>query len=315
MTISGESLADASRRKLITKIELPDEDFEPMPEGDIQRRNLSYATEALKLWFEKQENVYVSGNLFIRYEQDLVEKRVAPDIFVVFGMSNKDRVSYTIGEDEGKAPDFVLEVVSKGTRTKDRKQNPLIYKYLGVKEYFQYDPSSKLSKSRSLNGVRLENGEYVAIASSILPDGTLSLHSEVLGLDLHLYPNLNFRFFDPISNQMLRSYAEAEHDREIAELERSQAELERAYEQQARREAEAAQQEAEAIAIQERLAKQEAEAIAEQERNEKLQERLAKQEAEAIAEQERLIALQERNKNEKLAAYLRSLGINPDDIQ
>ena len=279
MTISGE-------RKLITKIELLDEDFEPMPEGDIQRRNLSYATEALKLWFEKQEKVYVSGNLFIRYEQDLAEKRVAPDIFVVFGMSNKDRVSYTIGEDGGKAPDFVLEVISKGTRTKDRKQNPLIYKYLGVKEYFQYDPSSKFLKPSSLNGVRLENGEYVAIASSVLADGTLSLHSEVLGLDLHLYPNLNFRFFDPISDQMLRSYAEAEHDREIAELERSQAELERLYEQQARREAEA---------------------IA-------LQERLAKQEAEAIAEQERLIALQERHEKEKLAAYLRSLGINPDEI-
>jgi Uma2 family endonuclease len=291
MTISGESLADASRRKLITKIELPDEDFEPMPEGDIQRRNLSYATEALKLWFEKQENVYVSGNLFIRYEQDLIEKRVAPDIFVVFGMSNEDRVSYTIGEDGGKAPDFVLEVISKGTRTKDRKQNPLIYKYLGVKEYFQYDPSGKLSKS--LNGVRLENGEYVAIASLVLPDGTLSLHSEVLGLDLHLYPNLNFRFFDPISNQMLRSYAEAEHDREIAELERSQAELERAYEQQARREAEAAQQEAEAIAEQERK-------IAEQERNEKIEERLAKQ----LAEQ----------KAQRLAERLRALGLDPDEM-
>ena len=279
MTISGD-------RKLITKIELPDEDFEPMPEGDIQRRNLSYATEALKLWFEKLENVYVSGNLFIRYKQDLIEKRVAPDIFVVFGMSNEDRVSYTIGEDGGKAPDFVLEVISKGTRTKDRKQNPLIYKYLGVKEYFQYDPSSKFLKSSSLHGVRLENGEYVAIASSVLEDGTLSLHSEVLGLDLHLYPSLNFRFFDPISNQMLRSYAEAEHDREIAELERSQAELEKLYEQQARREAEA---------------------IA-------LQERLAKQEAEAIAKQERLIALQERHEKEKLAAYLRSLGINPNEI-
>jgi hypothetical protein len=120
--------------------------------------------------------------------------------------------------------------------------------------------------------VRLENGEYEAIASSVLADGTLSLHSEVLGLDLHLYPNLNFRFFDPISNQMLRSYAESEHDRYQAELERSQAELEKLYEQQARRE------------------------------------------AEAIAEQERKEKLQERNEKEKLAAYLRSLGINPDDI-
>ena len=273
MTISGD-------RKPISMIDAPLEDFEPMPEGDKQRRNLSYATEVLKLWFDQLPNVYVSGNLFIRYEEDGAEKRIAPDIFVVFGTSKEDRISYALWEEDGKVPDFVLEVTSKGTVTKDRKQNPLIYRDLGVKEYFQYDPTGEYLKPTPLQGVRLESGEYVAIASSVLPDGTLSLHSEVLGLDLHLYPNLNFRFFDPISNQMLRSYAEAEHDREIAELERSQAELERAYEQQARREAEAAQQEAEAIAM-----------------------------------QERLIALQERNKNEKLAAYLRSLGINPDEIQ
>ena len=129
---------------------------------------------------------------------------------------------------------------------------------MGVKEYFQYDPTGEYLKPTSLQGVRLENGEYVAIAASVLEDGTLSLHSEVLGLDLHLYLDLGFRFFDPISHQILRSYAEAEHDRLVAELERS-------YEQQARLEAEA-------------------------------------------------IAEQERNKNEKLAAYLRSLGINPDEI-
>jgi Uma2 family endonuclease len=256
MTISND-------RQLLS-VEYPDEDFEPMPEGDKQRRNLSYTTEALRLWFEKQQNVYVSGNLFIRYREENVEKRIAPDTFVVFGMSNEDRVSYKIYEEGGKAPDFVLEITSKGTVTKDREQNPLIYRDLGVKEYFQYDPTGEYLKPTSLQGLRLENGEYVAIASSILPNGALSLHSEVLGLDLHLYPNLGFRFFDPISNQILRSYAEAEHDRLIAELERS-------YEQQARREAEVAKQQAEAI------------------------------------------ALQERNEKEKLAAYLRSLGINPDD--
>jgi Uma2 family endonuclease len=279
MTISGN-------RKLISTIDSPLEDFEPMPEGDKQRRNLSYTTEALRLWFEKQHNVYVSGNLFIRYLEKKVEKRIAPDTFVVFGMSSEDRVSYKIYEEGGKAPDFVLEITSKGTVTKDREQNPLIYRDLGVKEYFQYDPSGEYLKPTSLQGVRLEDGKYVAIAALVLRDGTLSLHSEVLGLDLHLYPNLGFRFFDPISKQILRSYAEAEFERAFeqrarfqAELARSQAELERSFEHQARLEAEA-------IAEQERL-------IAEQERNEKLQ---------------------ERNKNEKLAAYLRSLGINPDDI-
>jgi Uma2 family endonuclease len=279
MTISGN-------RKLISIIDSPLEDFEPMPEGDKQRRNLSYATEALKLWFDQLPDVYVSGNLFIRYEEDGAEKRISPDIFVVFGTSKEDRVSYTVWEEDGKVPDFVLEITSKGRVTKDRKQNPLIYRDLGVKEYFQYDPSGEYLKPTSLQGMRLENGEYIAIAASTLPDHTLSLHSEVLGLDLHLYPNLGFRFFDPISNQILRSYAEAEFERVFEQRARYQAELERSFEHQARLEAEAAQQQAEAIAI--------------QERNEKLQERNEK--------------LQERNKNEKLAAYLRSLGINPDEI-
>jgi Uma2 family endonuclease len=272
MTISGEFLADASRRKLISTIDSPLEDFEPMPEGDKQRRNLSYATEALKLWFEQLPDVYVSGNLFIRYEENGAEKRISPDIFVVFGTSKEDRVSYTVWEEDGKVPDFVLEITSKGTVTKDRKQNPLIYRDLGVKEYFQYDPSGGYLKPNSLQGLRLENGKYEPVSILTLPDNTLSLHSEVLGLDLHLFPDKSFRFYDPIAKQILRSHAEAEHARYQAELERSQAELERSYEQQARREAEA---------------------IAIHERNEKVQ---------------------ERQQKERLAAYLRSLGINPDEI-
>jgi Uma2 family endonuclease len=52
---------------------------------------------------------------------------------------------------------------------------------------------------------------------------------------------------------------------------------------------------------------QKAEAIAIQERNEKLRERNEKL-------RERNEKLRERNKNEKLAAYLISLGINPDEI-
>jgi Uma2 family endonuclease len=251
MIVSGEL-------KLNPTIEYPEEDFEPMPEGDKQRRNLSYTTEALRLWFEPQENVYVSGNLFIIYQENKTEKRVAPDTFVVFGMSKEDRVSYKIGAEGGKAPDFVLEITSKGTVTKDRAQNPLIYRALGVKEYFQYDPSGDYLNPLALQGMRLEKGEYVAIpygmrpaAASMLPDHVLSLPSEVLGLDLRLYPNKRFRFFDPKSNQILRSYEEAEQDR--------------------------------------------------------LQ-------AEAIALQERQEKLQERQEKEKLAAYLRSIGINPDEI-
>ncbi|MCZ2207777.1 MAG: Uma2 family endonuclease, partial [Cylindrospermopsis raciborskii PAMP2011] len=57
---------------------------------------------------------------------------------------------------------------------------------------------------------------------------------------------------------------------------------------------------AEALVIQERQEKEIAQALAIQERQEK-----------EIAQ---ALAIQERQKNEKLAVYLRSLGINPDEI-
>jgi hypothetical protein len=53
-------------------------------------------------------------------------------------------------------------------------------------------------------------------------------------------------------------------------------------------------------AIAEKHARLNAEAIANQQR--------------VVADQERLIANQERQQKEKLEAYLRSLGINPDDL-
>lgn len=230
--------------KLISPIEYPEEDFEPMPEGDKQRRNLSYTTEALTLWFESQKDVYVSGNLFIFYEENKPEKRIAPDTFVVLGMSALDRSSYKIWEEGGKVPDFVLEITSKGTVAKDQGQNPSIYKALGVKEYFQYDPTGEYL-TPSLQGVRLDQGQYVEIIPSTLTDNTLSLHSEVLGLDLHLYQDQRFRFYDPISQEILRSLSESEQAR-------FQAELERSFAQQAR-------QDAEAIADQERMEKEQAE--------------------------------------------------------
>jgi hypothetical protein len=64
---------------------------------------------------------------------------------------------------------------------------------------------------------------------------------------------------------------------------------------------------AEALSEQERRAKLEAEAIAEQAS-------FSQRRAEAAGRILQGIAEQERNENEKLAAYLRSLGINPDDI-
>jgi Uma2 family endonuclease len=229
----------SSQPKLNPTIEYLEEDFEPMPEGDKQRRNLSYTTESLRVWFEPREDVYVSGNLFIYYEEGNSDKKIAPDTFVVFGSNRSDRTSYKLWLENHKVPDFVLEITSKGTVSKDQNYNPLIYSTLGVKEYFQYDPTGEYLKPSALQGVRLEQGKYVEIEARVLSDGVLSLHSETLKLDLHLYPDRRFRFYDPMSHQMLRSHGESERERSREQQARLQAEQERSREQQARLSAEA----------------------------------------------------------------------------
>ena len=67
-------------------------------------------------------------------------------------------------------------------------------------------------------------------------------------------------------------------------------------------------------AIAEKQARLGAEAIADQQRLIADQASLAQQKAEAIANQERQEKLLERQQKEKLANYLKSLGINPDEI-
>nr|WP_313926675.1 Uma2 family endonuclease [Anabaena sp. FACHB-1237] len=72
--------------------------------------------------------------------------------------------------------------------------------------------------------------------------------------------------------------------------------------------------EAEAIAEQANLAKKQANLAKQQAEIAKQQAEIAKQQAEIAKQQAEEIAQQERQQKEKLAAYLRSLGVNPDDI-
>ena len=109
---------------------------------DFQREYLIYAVEVLRIYFQDHADVYVSGNLFLYYEQGNPKAVVAPDVFVVFGVAKRDRFSYKLWEEENKAPDFILEITSKSTVSEDQGVKRGVYAFLGVREYFQYDPTS-----------------------------------------------------------------------------------------------------------------------------------------------------------------------------
>jgi hypothetical protein len=55
--------------QLKTPIIYPDTDGAPMAESDPARDYLIYSVEALSIYFQNRDDVYVSGNLFIYYKQ------------------------------------------------------------------------------------------------------------------------------------------------------------------------------------------------------------------------------------------------------
>jgi Uma2 family endonuclease len=226
---------------LKTPIFYPEPDGAPMAESDPTRDYLVYGVEALKLYFQNHPNVYVSGNLWLCYEQGLPDAVVAPDVFVVFGVENRPRRSYKVWEENGKTPDWVLEVTSASTRVKDERDKPLTYAQMGVTEYFQYDPTGDYLNP-PLKGRRLEGNTYSPIAPTSLADGTLCFPSEVLGLEMHLLIDGRLRFFHPQTGEYLRTYGE---ERDRGDREQLRADRERLEKEQERLRAEQESQRAE----------------------------------------------------------------------
>jgi Uma2 family endonuclease len=215
----------------------PEEDGEPMAETDFQRKPLIYGVEALSIYFQDRPDVYVSGNMFVYYAPGNPRAVVAPDVFVVFGVAKYDRRIYKIWE-EGKAPDVVFEITSKKTRKEDTIDKVTTYRELGVREYFQYDPTgdylNPVVQGRRLDG----QGQYQRIAPRWLPGGVLCLESQVLGLEVHLEDG-RMRLYDAQGGFYLLTHAEEFAARQAAEQARKAEEQARKAEEQARRAAEA----------------------------------------------------------------------------
>jgi Uma2 family endonuclease len=227
-------------------IEYPDSDGEPMSESDATRNYLIYCVEALRLFFQSRPQVYVSGNLFIYYEEGQPKKNVSPDVFVVFGVSKRQRRSYKAWEEHGKMPAFILEITSLSTKKQDEDAKPQLYQRLGVQEYFQYDPTGDYLKPQ-LKGRRLVEGTYQPIDANVGADGTIALHSQTLGLDLRLLTPAwsgelataarQLALVDPITETQLLNYAETEQARQD-EAQRAEQEAQRAEQEALRAEQE-----------------------------------------------------------------------------
>ena len=195
-------------------VEYPSGDGKPMAENDAQLLAMHYAIGALRVYYQDRDDVYVSGDLLVYYEEGNPKASVAPDVFVVFGVEDRMRMRYLVWE-EGKAPDFVLEVASKSTWREDLGPKRDLYARLGVKEYWMYDPTGEYF-TPVLQGLRLAGSAYVRQLAVTSPDGALTLASETLGLELRVQ-GAEMRFRDPATGRTLLSLSETDAARQEAE--------------------------------------------------------------------------------------------------
>jgi len=207
----------------------PESDGEPMAETDTHRKQMVYLIEALDDYFRDDPQVYVAGNLFLYYEEGDIRQVVAPDVFVVKGVSKGDRRTYLLWEEEHKGPQVVFEVTSRRTRKEDLGPKKGTYEMLGVQEYFLFDPLGEYLEP-PLVGYRLEESGYRQTAGE-------RLVSEVLGLELRVEEG-RLWLYDLETGEKLLSPLEAQAARREAEARAEAAEARAEQEATARREAE-----------------------------------------------------------------------------
>jgi len=207
----------------------PESDDEPMADSPEQANAMTYIHEALKDWFIDDKSVYVAMNMFLYYLRGDPSAVVAPDHYVIAGVDrDRPRLSWMTWREDGALPSFVLEIGSQRTHQNDAGHKRSLYASLGVDEYWRFDPVGNLFEPR-LIGERLVDGEYRRMYVAMDASGILRWYSAVLGLDMCVLDNGEFRLYDPIKREWLPTRAEAQAARRQAEsdLARAQAEIRR----------------------------------------------------------------------------------------
>ena len=142
-----------------------------------------------------------------------------PDLLIAFGVDFAlavDQKGYSI-HDQGKPPDFVLEIASESTGEEDSTRKRDDYAALGIPEYWRFDPSGGLHHGAPLAGDRLGEGVYLPIEIAELGPDHLHGHSDVLNLDL-CWEEGSLRWWDPEVQRYLMTFDE-EHDARLAVIE------------------------------------------------------------------------------------------------
>ena len=170
-------------------------------------------THSLSQFLDNPDTTLVTGERYIIREPGApANERRVPDLLIAFDVdpvAYRRRNAYVISE-QGKPPDFVLEVASPSTGNADVGAKRDAYEGFSIQEYWRFDETGEHHGTR-LAGDRLVGGRYEPIDIAELNGGALQGYSAVLNLYLR-WENGKLGLYDPATGEHIPTY-ESQRDR------------------------------------------------------------------------------------------------------
>ncbi len=153
---------------------------------------------------------------------DLADAR-QPDLLIAFGVkpaAYEANNGYVVSE-QGKPPDFVIEIASESTASIDVGDKRDDYAALGILEYWRFDKTGEFYGAR-LAGDRLVDGAYEPIPIDVLDDDALQGYSAALNLILR-WEQGQLGWYDPATGEHIPTFESVRSERIAAEARANQA--------------------------------------------------------------------------------------------
>ena len=225
----------ATKGEHLPTLPLPDPpEREPEDMTSFDHLTLNGGAHHLAQHLGNPETTLVAGERYITREPGApAEERMAPDLLVAFNanpQAYRDDNGYVISE-QGKPPDFVMEIASRSTGRQDVEGKRPAYAALGIPEYWRFDQTGDFHGT-GLAGDRLVEGRYEPIPIEAVAEGVLQAYSPVLDLFIR-WNHGQLGWHDPQTGQHIATF-EQERTRADNEQEARMVAEERAYAAEAR---------------------------------------------------------------------------------
>ncbi|MTJ47682.1 Uma2 family endonuclease [Dolichospermum sp. UHCC 0259] len=192
---------------------------EPPVETELHLRQIILLFKCLEWLWKGRTDFYAAGNLTIYYSPNQKKSQFfrGPDFFVVLETERKTRKSWVVWEEDGKYPNFILEILSPSTANTDREFKKELYQNtFRTPDYFWFDPYTL-----EFAGFYLTNGKYQPLE----PNEKGHLWSEQLGLYLGIHQGL-LRYFTPAGELVATPEETAEEETKKTAIQMQRAEIE-----------------------------------------------------------------------------------------